>query len=130
MSLFVSNQQRCQRSWLYFFYSWLYSFNIKAKKVKLPPISFLGYKLAHLLPQILRGLTHGRVRWVTHIVLGPLGAVFNEIQVPAGGVQGMIAHVNSSLYIPHITLPDLDNGVIGQLGKTQKKKLLNWCQIW
>lgn len=70
------------------------------------------------LPIFCLRLTHGSVRWVTHVVLGPLGAVFNEIQVPTGGVQGVIAHVYSSLYIPHITLPDLDNGVIGQLGKT------------
>lgn len=70
------------------------------------------------LPIFCPRLTHGSVRWVTHVVLGPLGAVFNEIQVPTGGVQGVIAHVYSSLYIPHITLPDLDNGVIGQLGKT------------
>lgn len=64
---------------------------------------------------------YGSVRWVIYVVFGLFGVVFNEIQVLIGGVQGMIVYVYSFLYIFYIILLDLDNGVIGQLGKIQKK---------
>lgn len=64
---------------------------------------------------------YGSVCWVIYVVFGLFGVVFNEIQVLIGGVQGVIVYVYSFLYIFYIILLDLDNGVIGQLGKIQKK---------
>ena len=72
---------------------------------------------------ILGGLTHGAVGRITGVVFGPLGAVLYQIQVPAGGVEGVVAHVDRPLYVTHVSLPDLDYCVIGQLKETK-------TQIW
>ena len=60
-------------------------------------------------------LTKTGIDGITLVVLGPLGAVLDVVQVPAGGVQHLVAQPDRSAHIGHLSHPHFDHRVIWQL---------------
>lgn len=113
--LFLINKDVSKVDFILFIYDFIYLV------LKRELNSYLFYFFVMSLFIFCFRFIYGSVCWVIYVVFGLFGVVFNEIQVLIGGVQGVIVYVYSFLYIFYIILLDLDNGVIGQLGKMQKK---------